>query len=97
MVILVRRTLLEADLINGSMAETRARQPSAELTFPGGIIVPGVEATCGGGFLHFGGHGYAFTVRGLSAIDVGLAQVAVYNPDFPDEGELPCTVWPTLA
>lgn len=64
-----------------ALAESPA--PAATITFSGGSVAAGIGYTWGEGVLHFKGADYAFTVNGLSVVDVGLAQIEgtgeVYN------------------
>jgi hypothetical protein len=53
------------------------------MRFSGGSVAAGIGYTWGSGELTFGGRQYAFTVNGLSAVDVGASSIAgageVYN------------------
>jgi hypothetical protein len=65
--------------------------PDAKITFSGGSIAAGIGYTWGSGTLLFKEKSYAFTVEGLSVIDIGIAKIDgtgdVYNlkevKDFP--------------
>jgi hypothetical protein len=71
----LRKLLMAAALASAVIAPASAEQPSAQLTFTGDSVAAGVGFTWGRGDLHFNGHDYAFTVHGLSVVDVGVARV----------------------
>jgi hypothetical protein len=72
---------LTAALAVAGTALAQSRAPA--VTFSGGSVSAGIGYTWDEGVIHFKGTDYAFTVKSLSVVDVGAAEVEgtdeVYN------------------
>src|ERR1700748_1492733 len=79
----MRRGFMVAGLMLPMATPIFAEERAADLTFSGGGVAAGIGYTWGDGVLNFDGKGYPFSVRGLSVVDVGVAQIEgsgeVYN------------------
>ena len=66
-----------------NLAPAADQIPDATLDFSGGTVAAGVGYTWGRGTLHYRGRDYAFSVNGLTLINVGAekveAKAEVYN------------------
>ncbi len=81
----VNRKIVLATLVSviAPMALAQDHTPSGTITLSGGAVAVGIGYTWGNGVLDFKGKKYAFTVDGLSVVDVGVANIEgageVYN------------------